>query len=392
MPAVLPKPPRVALVIEASNAYGRGLLEGILRHVREHEPWQIFLPEHGRGLPPLEALARWRGDGIIARIESGAIASAIRRLRRSRRGLSIIDVSAARLLPDVPYVETDDEAIARAAVDHFLDRHFRHFAFLGDPRFRWSVNRRQAFMAAAGKQHRHVATHDWLQVGGSVPAQEELRLAVWLKTLPRPVGLFASYDILGRHAIDACRQEGLSIPDDVAVLGVDDDPLLCGLTCPPLSSIIPDAVGAGRLAAELLEQRMRGGALSRHAWLLPPLGISTRQSTDVLAIDDPLVIQAVGFIRSMACRGIRVADVVCEVATSRRLLEQRFQRAVGRTLHEEIIRVQFARVEQLLRETDLPLATIATRAGFRHPEYLTAAFARRYGQPPSRWRRGAREA
>jgi len=136
-------PRRVAVVIEASNAYARGLLAGIQRHVREHDPWTIFLQEHGRGAPPLRPLSRWQGDGVIARIETEAVARTLDTLRR-RHNLAIVDVSAGRLLDGVPYVETDDDAIARLAADHFVERDFRHFAFLGDDRFRWSDNRRAA--------------------------------------------------------------------------------------------------------------------------------------------------------------------------------------------------------------------------------------------------------
>jgi hypothetical protein len=143
-----PKPPRVAVVIEASNAYARGLLAGIHRHVREHEPWTVFLPEHGRGAPPLEQLAGWRGDGVIARVETPAIAAVLARISK-KQTIPIIDVSAARLLPAVPYVETDDEAIGRVAADHFAERDFRHYGFVGVPRFRWSENRCRAFTAAA---------------------------------------------------------------------------------------------------------------------------------------------------------------------------------------------------------------------------------------------------
>jgi LacI family transcriptional regulator len=180
------------------------------------------------------------------------------------------------------------------------------------------------------------------------------------------------------------------VPDDVAVLGVDDDAVLCGLASPPLSSVIPDAPGAGRLAAELLEALLRGERLERHEWLLPPVGIATRQSTDALAINDELVVAAVRHIREHACEGIKVADLAGALGAGRRTLESRFTRRVGHTPHEEIARVQFRRVEQLLAETDLPLATIAARAGFRHTEYMTVAFTRRHGVSPSRWRRARR--
>jgi LacI family transcriptional regulator len=376
--------PRVAVLIEASNAYGRGLLEGIHRHLREHEPWTILLPEHGRGMPPLEMLSRWRGDGIIARIETPEIAAAIRRAGRGRP-LAVVDVSAARLLDGVPYVETDDVAIARLAADHFIERDFRHLAFLGDDRFRWSDNRRDAFVAAAGRD-RTVTVYQPRGRGRDGAAEDEA-IEAWLASLPKPVGLFACYDIRGRQAVEACRRAAIPVPDEVAILGVDDDAVLCGLSSPPLSSVIPDSIGAGRLAAELLEAMLRGERLESDEWLLPPVGIAIRQSTDVLAIDDDLVVAAVRHIREHACSGIKVADVVQAVGGSRRVLESRFLRRVGHTPHEEITRVQFRRVEELLVETDLPLATIAARAGFRHPEYMTVAFTRRHGMSPSRWRR-----
>jgi LacI family transcriptional regulator len=390
----LPKPPRVAVVIEASNAYARGLLAGIHRHVREHEPWTVFLPEHGRGAPPLEQLAGWRGDGVIARVETPAIAAVLSRVSK-KQTIPIIDVSAARLLPTVPYVETDDKAIGRVAADHFAERDFRHYGFVGDPRFRWSENRCRAFTAAvnarghavdvfpgaAGRRGRPRA-----KAVGDPPDDDEA-IEEWLQALPKPVAVFACYDIRGRQVLEACRRAGIEVPDQVAVLGVDNDDLLCGLASPPLSSIIPDAAGAGRLAASLLERLMQRERLEREEWLLPPLGIATRQSTDVLAIDDDLVVAAVRVIRDHACRGIRVAAVVASLKTSRRVLEHRFVQRIGHTPHEEIARVQFRRVEQLLLETDLPLATIAARCGFQHPEYMTVAFTRRYGLPPSRWRK-----
>lgn len=388
MPASSRPNRRVAVVIEASNAYARGLLKGILRHVREHDPWTVFLPEHGRGTPPLESLAKWAGDGVIARIETEATARALGLLRR-KLGVPVIDVSAARLVADVPYVETDDVAIAAVAADHFFERDFRHFAFLGDDRFQWSDNRCRAFVEAVSAKR-----HD-VEVFGRgrrrpVPADDDEAVEAWLAGLPKPVALLACYDIRGRQAIDACRRAGLAVPDEVAVLGVDDDDVLCGLASPPLSSVMPDAIGAGRRAAELLEQLMRGEPLDRSEWLLPPLGIAARQSTDVLAIDDPLVVAAVRQIRDRACDGIKVSDVARGLKTTRRVLENRFAKRVGHTPHEEIARVQFRRVEQLLRETDLSLATIAARAGFRHTEYMTVAFTRRHGLPPSRWRRERR--
>ena len=376
-------PPRVAVLIEASNAYARGLLKGIHRYVQEATPWTIFLPEHGRGDPPLDALARWEGDGVIVRIETPAIARAVESLRQAQ-DIPVVDVSAAGLVPDLPCVETDDAAIGAEAARHFLDRDIHGFAFLGDPRFRWSENRRRAFVEAiAAAGHRAAVFGDSGDAGG---AREDDAIEAWLVSLPKPVAVFACYDVRARQAIDACRRAGIAVPETVAVLGVDDDELLCGLSSVPLSSVIPDAAGAGWQAAELLGRLMRGEDVEKRLWLLPPLGTSARQSTDTLWVDDPVVMKALRFVRDNACRGIKVADVARDAGVTRRVLESKFLKLVRHSVHEAIARVQFRRIEDLLKSTQLSLTAIAARTGFKHSEYLSVAFTRRYRKPPSRWR------
>lgn len=375
--------PRVAVLIEASNAYARGLLQGIHRYVQEEGNWAIFLPEHGRGDPPLDALARWEGDGAIVRIETPAIALAVEALRAAL-GVPVVDVSAGGLVPDLPCVETDDEAIGRVAAGHFIDRDFQHFAFLGDARFRWSENRRRSFVAAVAAAGHHV--HVFAPPGGNAAEREDDAIEAWLVSLPKPLAVFTCYDIRGRQAIDACRRAALPVPDEVSVLGVDDDELLCSLSSVPLSSVIPDAAGAGWQAARLLGSLMAGGEVERQLWLLPPLGISARQSTDTVWVDDATVMKALRFVRAHACSGIKVADVAREAGVTRRVLEAKFLKYVRHSVHEAIARVQFRRIEELLKSTELPLAAIAARTGFKHAEYLSVAFARRYRKPPSRWR------
>jgi LacI family transcriptional regulator len=221
-------------------------------------------------------------------------------------------------------------------------------------------------------------------------AAEENDLARWLRGLPKPVGIMASYDIRGQQVLAACRGAGLAVPDEVAVIGVDNDALLCELASPPLSSVIPNAHRAGYEAAALLDQQMAGKRVAATAHLIAPLGIAARQSTDVLAVDDREVARAVQFIREHACEGINVADVLRAVPLSRRVLEQRFQNLLGRTPREEILQVRLSRVKQLLGETDLPLYLVAERTGFEHVEYLSVVFKRETGRTPSRWRSEAR--
>src|SRR5262245_20105174 len=234
---------QVALLIETSNAYARGLLRGIMAYVRErHEPWAFRLTEHGRGEVGRHELAGWKGHGVIARIENDLIAATLRRLKRP-----VVDVSAARLLPELPWVETDDAAIARLAADHLLGRGLRHFGYCGDGRFNWSRWRSEHF-AAYLKEAGH-ACH-----AGPSPRRGDDELAEWVRSLPKPVGILACYDIRGREVLAACRRVGVAVPDEVAVIGVDDDELLCELCDPPLSSVRPNTRHTGWVAAQLLDE------------------------------------------------------------------------------------------------------------------------------------------
>lgn len=373
--------PQVALLIETSNAYARGLLRGVVSYIREHRRWSLYLSEHTRGDRPPGWLKDWDGQGIIARVENKSIAAALREV-----SLPIVDVSAARLLPSLPWFETDDGAIAHLAAEHLLERGFTHFGYAGDSRFNWSNWRQEHFQncirAAGHSTHLYAASRDFASDDDSQLED----LARWIRELPKPIGIMACYDFRGQQLLDACRRLDVAVPDEVAVIGVDNDELLCELADPPLSSVIPNAQRTGYEAAALLDRMMRGPRVRGETHLIPPLGIQTRQSTDVLAISDRNIARAVHYIRQHACDGINVADVLKAVPQSRRLLEQRFRKMIGRTPHQEIIRVQLEQVKLLLSQTDLPLEEIAERSGFAHVEYLSVAFKRELGIPPSKYR------
>ena len=379
--------PAVALLIETSNAYARGLLDGIIAYLREHEPWSIYLPEQERGATPPGWLRNWRGDGIIARIETEPIAAAVRRTR-----LPVVDVSAARRVAEVPWVETDDRAIAQRAARHLLERGFANLAYCGEPRFNWSEWRREhfvAFVREAGAECQVFQSRGRDSPGYSWN-REQRRLARWVTRLPKPVGVMACYDIKAQQLLDICRELDIAVPEQVAVIGVDNDRLLCNLCTPRLSSVIPDTRRTGYEAARLLDEMLAGHPVPCHARLIAPLGVATRQSTDVLAIEDPEIARAMQLIRERACDGINVLDLLEQVPLSRRVFESRFQKLMGRTPHEALVDCRLDRVRQLLRETELSLADIANRAGFEHPEYMSVVFRRRVGMPPGAYRRGAR--
>lgn len=374
----------VALLVETSNAYARNLLSGVVSYIRTNESWSVYLPEQHRGATPPGWLKTWKGDGLIARIETEAIARVVRKLK-----MPVVDVSAARHVPKLPWVETDDAAIARMAFEHFRERGFEHFAFCGEPEFNWSNWRQEAFVAAANSQGFECSLFSSKSPDerGYSLTRERARLGKWVTKLPRPVAIFACYDIKAQQILDVCRERNIPVPTDVATLGVDNDELLCDLCTPPLSSVIPDAQKTGREAARLLDAMMHGRRVKQDSYLIEPLGIATRQSTDVLAIDDAEIATALKYIRDHSCEGINVQDVLKTVPLSRRVFEKRFQQLLGRTPHQEITRRRIERIRQLLIESDLTLAQIARRTGFQNEEYLSVAFRKYVGVPPGKFRK-----
>ena len=353
-------------------------LRGILRYQQEHEKWTIDLPKQHRRADPPRWLRTYSGPGLIARIETKSSARAVQATR-----LPAIDVSSARELSTVPWVETDDRKISQLAVQHFLERGFRHLAFCGDGSFNWSRWRRETFVAESKKAGIDARVFDIEDdSSGMTWSHARRRLMRWLVELPEPCGLMAAYDSLARRLIDLCAQASRRVPESIAILGVDDDPLLCQLATPPLSSIVPDSEGAGYAAAEQLDAIMSGKNMKRLDTLLPPLGIATRQSTDTFAVEDKDVSVSAHYILAHACEGIQVDDVVKQTQLTRRSLETRFKKALGKTPHALIIETKLSKAERCLRETALTLEQIATRCGFEYSEYLSVLFKKHRNMTP----------
>lgn len=370
----------VALLVETSNAYARGVLAGVREYVLGHPGWSLYLAEHSRDETDFSWLEGWRGDGVLARIENTETAAFIRRL-----GLPAVDLSAQRYVPEIPGVETDDDTIARWAAEHFAERGLRNFAYCGDERFAWSVNR-AAFFAEHVQAHGHRSDAFGITHSGTRVRDRE-RLAEWLRALPKPVGVFACYDIAGQEVLEACKIAHLPVPDAVAVIGVDNDETIGSLTAPPLSSIQPGTIRTGYLAAQLLDQMMSGSSVEPVMHLIEPLRIVARQSSDILAVDDPLVAEALRFIREQSDQNLTVSVVLKHVGLSRRALDLRFDHFVGRTVHAEIVRVRVARVAELLSATDWTLTQIAERLNFSHSEYMSVVFKQYMGKSPGEYRR-----
>jgi len=278
--------------------------------------------------------------------------------------------------------------IAMWAVEHFAIRGFKHFAYCGDAQYGWSIKRGRRF--AAHVRERGAISHEFRIEPSGRLADDRFAMAEWLLQLPKPVGILACYDIAGQELLEACKIAGLAVPDSVAVLGVDNDELICNLTTPPLSSIQSDATRTGFLAASLLDEMMSGRALEPQLHLIKPLRVVTRQSSDILSVSDQLVARALQLIRDRADEGVPVSAVQRHVGLSRRSLDYRFLQILGRTVHEEITRVRMERLADLLVNTDWTLPQIAQRLGFNHAEYMGVAFKKFVGSSPGEYRRANR--
>jgi len=373
---------KVALLIETSNRYGRDLLYGVRDWMQQGERWAIRFTEQARLAPLPGWLRGWEGDGIIARVDSPRIAAALR-----RTGLPVVDVSAERDASEFPRVSVDNAAVAWLAAEHLAARGFRNFAYFGDAQFLWSRERGREFRRRAAESGLSCAEFAVRARGVRAGSDAEIRaMADWLADQPRPLGVFVCYDGRARHVLEACQLRGWTVPDEIAVLGVDNDEVLCELCTPPLSSVQPNARRTGFEAAELLSRMMRGEKPGRQTRRVEPVRVVERQSTDAVAVADTKVAAAVRFIREHVGDGIDVGDVLRAVPMSRTLLERKFQAALGRSPHREILQQRIARARHLLAESEVSIAVVAELAGFGDASYLSVVFRRETGESPRSYR------
>lgn len=383
MPAALK---HVAVLIETSGSYGRGILQGIAKYNRAHGGWSTFFRPEGPKTPPPAWLKGWKGDGILARIDPKDLTELARRSK-----VPIVNLRGSGDALPFPHVTTNNAEVGELAAQHLLERGLRHFGFCGRPR---GVNptldeRGDHFRAAVARAGFECAEFPHPPKSRQAIGWEEQqdRLAAWLRALPRPAGVMACNDELGLQVLDACRRCGAGVPDEVAVIGVDNDVPLCDLTIPPLSSVDVNAEGIGYEAAALLDRLMSGEKnVGSKPIKLRPRGVVTRRSTDVIASEDADVAEAARFIREHACRGLQVSDVLTHMGMSRATLQQRMKQVIGRTIHQEIQRVKLNHVKQRLLDPTTTIKQVAREAGFASVQYLTRVFHATTGETPARYR------
>ncbi len=379
---------KVILLLATSRAHVRGLLHGIAKYSRLHGPW-IFYTDASfyRKRGALSWLTDCGADGVIA-------PDAKENREIIGTGLPTIVYRVAKeRIPHLPAIVADNETVGKMVAEHLLDRGFRCFAFCGFENRPWSRERSDSFskgIAEAGFEPHIFSMHSELK-GWRSFEREQGCLVEWLKSLPKPVGLMAGNDVCGRYVTEACRIAGLHVPDQVAVIGVDNDELVCGLTDPPMSSIALNTEKAGYEAAELLDRLMAGERLPGHDIIVRATHVVTRQSTDILAIEDRAVAEAIRFIHQHSREAIQVDDVVHYVAMSRRNLELRVHRVLGRSIYSEIKRVRTQQISRMLAETDLSISEIALKLGHPSDKHIARYFKQQTGMSLKEYRKQCRK-
>lgn len=378
---------QIGLAVNHSSAYYRGVLRGIAHYAETRPQWLLIsiVPEQ----QSLQSLSRFRPAGVIASLHMQSLVRAFSSWRRP-----VVNISA--VLPGLrfPRVGVDNDHVGRLAAAHFLERGLRHFGFVGPSDHLYSADRHAAYCQVLREAGHAVACHftpanlPFDPLGRRWDLDRDVYR--WLRALPRPMGLFAPTDDWGIQVAEACRHVGLRVPEDAALLGVDDDDLACELMRPRLSSVIVPAERIGYEAAALLDRLLAREAPPAKPVLIPPTGVATRRSTEILAIEDEDVVSAVRFIREHAHLPLRVPDVLRQVSVGRRTLERDFHKALGWGVGEEIRRAHLERAKRLLARTELPMKAVAEQAGFSDFRHMAVVFRRGEGQAPTAYRRQMR--
>ncbi|HPA17556.1 MAG TPA: DNA-binding transcriptional regulator [Verrucomicrobiae bacterium] len=380
----------VAVLMNLSRPYDREVLRGISGYVREAGcHWRFYVEEEPADKIP--DFTQWSGHGLIVDLDDY-------RLFRAMQGVTVPIVGIGRFggcrRPNQRScaVAPDDAMIGAWAANHLMECGFTHFAYCGirqrgpDP---WSQVRFDSFRQRLRERGFSCFQYTGRQISARHWTGMLRALADWLRGLPTPVGIMACNDWRARHVLEAARQLNRRVPEDIAVIGVDNDELTCDMADPPLSSIAPPTRELGYQAARLLDKLMSGDHRRPSDVVIPPASVRPRQSSDLFAVKEPMVHRAIRFIRDHAYESIGAPEAARAAGASRATLDNCFQRVLGRTVHAEIKRTRVLMAWDLLLATRLSLQDIAQRTGFRSAQYFCYAFRRETGKSPGMVRRHA---
>ena len=369
----MPQMKRIVLLVETSREFGRQLLIGIARYARLNGTWSFYKEPIGLK-SSIPRLTSWKPDGIIMRN------SLMTKELLKRKIPTILALHTSSHPKNLPVIKTDSYSIAKMASKHFIEKGFKCFAFCGFDNYDWS-NERKLHFCDLNSEYGYKTyvysspnkriTHEW--------EKEQRHVSEWIKTLPKPVGILACNDDRGQHILEVCKLSGLKVPEEVAVIGVDNDPMICEIGDPPLTSIALNVESGGYKAAKLLDELINGKKMKGQQIMVTASHIVQRQSSDILAVNDVEVASAIRFINENAKNKILVKDVVKTTGISRRTLEQRFRKTIHRSIYDEIRKVRVEWISKLLIETDLPISNITALFNFTDVEHISRYFKKEKG-------------
>lgn len=380
---------KIILLIDFSEDYGKGLLKGVTKYAREHGPWVFCrMPLFHRETMGIDGILNWalewEADGIIGQLYND---SRIEKIVGA--GIPVIAQDFKERFTEIPNITGAHHETGLMAGDYFLRKGFKNFAFYGFTDIVWSRERAEGFderITGAGY------TVHYFENKTARPSESELwyykpsLLSQWLLALPKPVAILTCDDRLGQHITEACRHSGIRIPEEVAVLGVDNDEMICELSDPPLSSIAQDAEKGGYDAARLLDRMIRRDIDGFYDIVVRPTQVITRQSTDIYATHDDYIASSLKYIHQNIDKNLQVDEVVRQVALSRRSLEMRFQQVIGYPIYKYIQNLRIEKFAKKLLETDLTVFEIAMDMGFNDSRNIARQFRQVKGCTPLEYR------
>jgi len=379
---------KIILLIDLSESFGRNLIRGISRYSDIYGPWSFCkMPPFYRESYGIEGILdfakEWGAHGIIGQFNhSDEISKLI------DEGLYIIAVDFREQFEQIPNISGDYIKSGELAADYFLSKGHKNFAFYGTHDTVWSREREKGF-------HAHLNAHGY-EISAYAPNTVKSHnfwyytpspLQDWLVSLPKPVAIFTCDDNSAEHLLESCKLAGLHIPEEVAILGTDNDEIICQYANPPLSSIQQEEENGGYHSAELMARMIREKQIIKEDIILKPLRIITRRSTETLALEDPYVKKTLIYITENLDKPMQVADLVKIVPLSRRALEKRFFNAIGRSMYQEIQRLRMEKVVSLLLDTDLTVNEISMLCGFPDSKNLSRLFTSIYHMTPIKFRK-----
>lgn len=387
MPAICK--PTVALLIETSRAYGREICLGVADYARMHGEWNFIVREGDLDASLPKWFENWKGDGIICRLSNPALAEVL-----GAASCPVVDTYGHIRHPSIPFIDTDADAVGTMAANFFIDAAFTSFAYCGFSNIKFSDERSEGFRRALGKLAVGLKVYQAplnrnssdVKIRESYSPEGSAELVAWVASLPPRTAILACNDVRAQQLLNAAARADRKVPDDLAVMGMDNDEVLCELSNPRLTSILPDTRTIGYTAARWLDTQMKGGSGKFSELLVPPLKIVERSSTDMIASKDGTFVNALRFIRDHASDGIDVNTVVDHVGRSRSLVDSRFRKILGRSVKEEIERVRIAKAAVLLKETTRSVGQIAVDCGFATASHFSRIFKARQGITPGSYR------